>query len=350
MINIALITGITGQDGSYLLELLLEKKYEVWGIIRRSSSYNTKRIDKYTLNKDINNKVLFIRYGDMTDTSCLVNILNELTNKYNKNINVIEIYNLAAQSHVKVSFDMPEYTANCDAFGTLRLLEVIKNNKYKNKIKFYQASTSEMYGKVQEIPQNENTQFYPRSPYGVAKLYSHWIVKNYRETHNLFCCSGILFNHESERRGETFVTRKITLGLNNILKDENHKLVLGNINAKRDWGHAKDYVYGMWLMLQQETPDDYVLATNQCYSVREFIEESFKIKGFNIKWKGHGLNEIGYDSNSGKELIFISKDYYRLCEVDELLGDSSKAEKILNWKPKISFKKLIELMVKNDCD
>lgn len=350
MTNIALITGITGQDGSYLLELLLEKKYEVWGIIRRSSSYNTKRIDKYTLDKNINNKVLFIRYGDMTDTSCFVNILNEITNKYNKNINVLEIYNLAAQSHVKVSFEIPEYTANCDAFGTLRLLEVIRNNKYSNKIKFYQASTSEMYGKVQEIPQNENTPFYPRSPYGVAKLYSHWIVKNYRESYNLFCCSGILFNHESERRGETFVTRKITLALNNILKDDTHILVLGNINSKRDWGHAKDYVYGMWLMLQHETPDDYVLATNKYYTVREFVEEAFKIKGFNIKWKGHGLNEIGFDSNTGKELIFISNDYYRPCEVDELLGDASKAEKILNWKPKITFKKLIELMVKNDCD
>ena len=294
--NIALITGITGQDGSYLSELLLEKKYVVWGIIRRSSNINTQRIEH--IRKD-----LILKYGDLTDSICLVNILNEIKNKYT-NLNKLEIYNLAAMSHVKVSFEVPEYSTDVNANGTLRMLEAIKNCGYSDKIKFYQASTSELYGKVQEIPQTEETPFYPRSPYAVSKLYSYWIVKNYREAYNLFACNGILFNHESPRRGLTFVTRKITLGLSKILKGEENKLVLGNIDSKRDWGHAKDYVKGMWLILQQETPDDFILSTNETHSVREFIEKSFSLKGFDIKWKGTGINEIGYDSKTNRELIW----------------------------------------------
>ena len=344
--KIALITGINGQDGSYLTELLLNKKYIVWGIIRRSSTFNTKRIEHISLNKNFRKK-LILKYGDITDSSCLTSILSQIKEKY-YNMNVLEIYNLAAQSHVKVSFEIPEYTANTDAFGVLKLLEAIKNCGFKEKIKFYQASTSEMFGKVLEVPQKETTPFYPRSPYGVAKLYAHWITKNYRESYNLFACSGILFNHESPRRLETFVTRKITKTLGEICRNETDRLVLGNLDSKRDWGHSRDYVYGMWLMLQSDNPDDYVLATNKMYSVREFVEEAFKIKGFDIAWKGKGLNEIGYDRNTGKELIFVSEKYYRPCEVDELLGDSSKAFKELGWKPKIDFKTLVKEMVDFD--
>ena len=341
--KIALITGITGQDGSYLAELLLEKKYIVYGIIRRSSDINTHRIDHL-----YNNKNLILRYGDMTDSSNLLHIVNEIKNNY-LDFEVLEIYNLAAMSHVKVSFEMPEYTADADGVGVLRLLEAIRSSNIQDKCKFYQASTSELYGLVQEVPQKESTPFYPRSPYGVAKLYGYWITKNYRESYNMFACNGILFNHESPRRGPTFVTRKITRGLNMILKGERPNLVMGNLDAKRDWGHAKDYVEGMWRILQAEKPDDYVLSTNEFHSVREFIEKAFALKGFNIKWKGEGINEIGYDDNTGKELIFISEKYFRPAEVEELLGDSTKARTELNWVPKYSFDELVKEMVELDC-
>ena len=341
--NIALITGITGQDGSYLAELLLEKDYEVWGIIRRASDINTHRIEHL-----YKNKKLTLVYGDLTDGSNLLNVFYQIKSKYN-DIKKLEVYNLGAMSHVKVSFEMPEYTANVDGTGTLRLLEAIRSSGLEKICKFYQASTSELYGKVVEVPQKETTPFYPRSPYGVAKLYSFWITKNYRESYNMFCCNGILFNHESPRRGPTFVTRKITKGLNMILKGERDKLVMGNINALRDWGHAKDFVYGMWLMLQQDKPDDYVLSTNEYHTVREFIEKSFKLKDFHIKWKGEGLNEIGYDEKTGRELIFISEKYFRPCEVDELLGDSSKAKEELGWVRNYSFDELVKEMVEQDC-
>ena len=341
--KIALITGITGQDGSYLSEILLEKKYQVWGIIRRSSSINTERIDHLYHNKN-----LILRYGDLTDGSNLLKILYEIKEN-NPNMNRLEVYNLGAMSHVKVSFEMPEYSGDVNGLGTLRLLESINASGLKYITRFYQASTSELYGKVLEVPQTENTSFYPRSPYGVAKLYAFWICKNYRESYNMFICNGILFNHESPRRGHTFVTRKITRGLNMILKGERENIIMGNIDAKRDWGHAKDYCYGMWLMLQQDSPDDYILSTNQQYSVREFIEKAFKIKGFDIKWKGEGVNEIGYDEKTNKELVFISKKYFRPSEVEYLLGDCSKAEKNLGWEKKYSFDKLVEEMVNSDC-
>jgi GDPmannose 4,6-dehydratase len=342
--KISLITGIAGQDGSYLAELLLEKGYEVWGIIRRSSSINTSRID-HIFNK------LNLRYGDLADGVNLLNIFNEIKNKYNEDIEVLEVYNLGAMSHVKVSFDMPEYTGDIDGIGTLRILESLRNSGIAlNKIRFYQASTSELYGKVVEVPQNENTPFYPRSPYGVAKLYGFWITKNYRESYGMYACSGILFNHESPRRGHNFVTRKITIGLGNIVNGKQDKLVLGNINSLRDWGHAKDYVMGMWLILQQDIPDDFVLSTNEYHSVREFVEKSFALKGFNIKWKGEGINEIGYDTNSGKELVFISEKYFRPAEVEELLGDSTKARNILGWKSEYSFDDLVKEMVEYDCN
>ena len=341
--KVAFITGITGQDGSYLAELLLEKKYMVHGLIRRCSSINTHRIEHIFHNKD-----LFLHYGDLTDSSCLGSILSSIKQKYT-NMEILEIYNLAAQSHVKVSFEMPEYTADADAFGTLKLLEAIRSNELSNKTRFYQASTSELYGLVQEIPQKETTPFYPRSPYGVAKLYSYWIVKNYRESYNMFACNGILFNHESERRGHNFVTRKITKGLGKILSGETNKLVMGNIDSERDWGHAKDYVYGMWLMLQQEKPDDFVLATGEKHSVREFIEKTFALKDIHIVWKGSGVNEIGYDKNTNKEYIFIDKKYYRPAEVDLLIGDSTKAKTILGWEPQITFEKLVSKMVEHDC-
>ena len=340
--KIALITGITGQDGSYLTEILLKKDYQVWGIIRRSSSINTERIDHLYHNKN-----LILRYGDLTDGSNLLKILYEIKEN-NPNMNRLEVYNLGAMSHVKVSFEMPEYSSDVNGLGTLRLLESINASGLKDITRFYQASTSELFGKVL-VPQTENTPFYPRSPYGVAKLYAFWICKNYRESYNMFICNGILFNHESPRRGPTFVTRKITRGLNMILKGERENLIMGNIDAKRDWGHAKDYCYGMWLMLQQDKPDDYVLSTNEQYSVREFIEKAFKIKGFDIKWKGKGVNEIGYDEKTNKELIFISEKYFRPCEVESLLGDCSKAEKNLGWEKKYTFDKLVKEMVNSDC-
>jgi len=342
--KIGLITGITGQDGSYLTELLLEKGYDVWGIIRRSSDINTKRIDHL-----YKNPKLFLRYGDLTDSSNILKIFAEIKEKYNDQIEILEVYNLGAMSHVKVSFDEPEYCANADGVGVLRMLEAILSSGLKDKTKFYQASTSELYGKVQEIPQTEKTPFYPRSPYGVAKLYGFWITKNYRESYNLFACNGILFNHESCRRGPTFVTRKVTIGLGKILKGEQDRLVMGNLDSKRDWGHAKDYVEGMWRVLQAEKPDDYVLSTNEMHSVREFIEYAFSLKGFNIKWKGEGINEIGYDENTGRELIFVSEKYFRPAEVDLLLGDSTKARQELNWKPQINFEELVKEMVDCDC-
>jgi len=341
--KVALVTGITGQDGSYLAELLIEKDYEVWGIIRRASSINTMRIES------IFDK-LKLRYGDLTDGIGLLNVLVEIKNTY-KHLDRLEVYNLAAMSHVKVSFEIPDYTCSVDANGTLRILEAIRNSGINLKIvRFYQASTSELYGKVVEIPQNENTPFYPRSPYGVAKLYGYWITKNYRESYGMYACSGILFNHESPRRTYNFVTRKVTMGLGNIIKGNQDKLILGNINSLRDWGHAKDYVKGMWLILQQDEPDDYVLSTNEYHSVREFVEKAFKLKGFNIKWKGEGVNEIGYDENTGRELIFVSEKYFRPAEVEELLGDSSKARLKLGWKPEYTFEKLLEEMVDNDCN
>ena len=311
-------------------------------MIRRSSSINTVRIE-HIFNK------LILKYGDLSDSSNIFNILVEIKNTY-KNLDRLEIYNLGAMSHVKVSFEMPEYTANIDGLGTLRLLDSIKNCGIPlDKIRFYQASSSEMFGKVTEIPQKETTPFYPRSPYGVAKLYSHWITKNYREAYQLYACSGILFNHESPRRGHNFVTRKITLALGNIIKGNQDKLILGNIDSLRDWGHSKDYVYGMWLILQHDKPDDYILSTNECHSVREFIEKSFSLKDFSIKWKEKDLNEIGYDEKTGKELIFISDDYFRPAEVDELLGDSTKAITKLGWIRKYSFDELIKEMVDHDC-
>lgn len=343
MSKIAFITGITGQDGSYLAEFLLEKKYQVHGLIRRSSTINTSRIDHI-----FNNKNLFLHYGDLTDFTSLYTCLINIKNKYN-DIEKFEVYNLGAQSHVKISFEVPSYTANVDANGTLNLLEAVRLSELGDKIKFYQASTSEMYGLVQEVPQTEKTPFYPRSPYGVAKLYSYWIVKNYRESYGLFACNGILFNHESERRGHNFVTRKITLGLNKIIYNQEDCLVMGNIDSLRDWGHAKDYIEGMWLMLQSETPDDFVLSTGEMHSVREFIELAFKKRGFHIEWKGTGIHERGVDKKTGKTLVRIDEKYFRPAEVDQLLGDSTKAKNVLGWSPKIKFDKLVELMVDSDC-
>jgi len=341
--KVALITGITGQDGSYLAELLLEKKYQVWGIIRRSSDFNTHRIDHLRGHSE-----LTLKYGDLTDSSNMLNILFQIKNTY-LNLEKLEIYNLGAMSHVKVSFEMPEYSAEADGTGVLRLLEAIRSSGLMDKTRFYQASTSELYGKVQEIPQKETTPFYPRSPYGVAKLYGFWITKNYRESYNMFACNGILFNHESPRRGPTFVTRKITLGLNKILTGETDKLVMGNLDSLRDWGHAKDYVEGMWRILQADQPDDFVLSTNEMHSVREFIEKSFSLRGFEIAWKGEGINEIGYDINTGRELIFVSERYFRPAEVEQLLGDSTKARSVLEWQPKYSFDSLVAEMVEQDC-
>lgn len=348
MTKVALITGITGQDGSYLAELLLDKDYMVWGTIRRASTINTVRIDH--LYKDHIDKTLFLRYADMTDMSNLQNILNEIGTTYN-DLSVLEVYNLAAMSHVAVSFMQPNYSAQADGVGVLNMLEAIRHsNLDQSKVKFYQASTSELYGKVQEVPQTETTPFYPRSPYAVAKLYGYWITKNYREAYNMFACNGILFNHGGPRRGETFVTRKITRGLGMILRGERDRLVMGNIDAKRDWGHAKDYVRGMWMMLQADRPDDYVIATGETRTVRSFIEKVFAMKGFNIRWRGEGLDEVGYDDNSGRELIFISEKYYRPSEVDLLLGDPTKIKTDLSWKPEYSFDELVKEMVENDCD
>jgi GDPmannose 4,6-dehydratase len=343
--KVALITGITGQDGSYLTEILLEKKYIVWGIIRRSSSINTDRIDHL-----FKEKKLILRYGDLIDSSNILNIFHEIKNTYSDSLEVFEIYNLAAMSHVKISFELPEYTGDVDALGTLRILEGIRNCGIPlDKIRFYQASTSELFGKVQEVPQRETTPFYPRSPYGVAKLYGYWITKNYRESYGIYGSNGILFNHESPRRGYNFVTRKITIGLGKILRGEEDKLILGNLDSKRDWGHAKDYCEGMWRILQHNEADDFVLSTNEFHSVREFIEKAFGYKGFDIQWKGEGVNEIGYDLNTGRELIFVSEKYFRPAEVEELLGDSTKARTLLNWIPSTSFDQLVKEMVDEDC-
>jgi GDPmannose 4,6-dehydratase len=325
----ALISGITGQDGSYLAELLLEKGYEVHGIIRRASQINTQRIDH------IYDKIK-LHYGDLTDSTNLVRVIQQ--------VQPDEIYNLGAQSHVKVSFEMPEYTADVDGVGTLRVLEAVRLLGMENRVRIYQASTSELYGLVQEIPQRETTPFYPRSPYGVAKLYGYWITKNYRESYGMYACTGILFNHESPRRGETFVTRKITRALSRISTGQQKVLELGNLNAKRDWGHAKDFVEAMWLMLQQETPDDYVIATGEQYSVREFVEEAAPYFGMQITWRGEGLNEIGYDLFTGNKVVVVNPKYFRPAEVETLLGDATKAKEQLGWEPKTSFKQLVEDM------
>ena len=341
--KIAFITGITGQDGSYLSELLLEKGYIVHGLIRRASIINTTRIDHI-----FTNKKLKLHYGDMTDGASLYKIINDIKNLY-PNMDRLEIYNLAAQSHVKISFEMPEYTADTDAFGTLKLLEAVINNNLKDITRFYQASTSELYGLVQEVPQKETTPSYPRSPYGVAKLYAYWIVKNYRESYGIFACNGILFNHEGERRGHNFVTRKITLGLNKILKGQTDRLVMGNLDSLRDWGSSKDYVEGMWRILQHDTPEDFVLASGEMHSIKEFIEEAFRLKGFEIKWKGKGIDEIGYDEKTGRDLIFVDPKYFRPAEVSQLLGDPTKAKTLLGWTPKTTFKDLVREMVEYDC-
>jgi len=327
----ALIFGVTGQDGSYLSEILLEKGYEVHGVKRRSSSYNTSRVDNI-----YNNKKFKLHYGDVTDSLNVTNLI--------QSIKPDEIYNLAAQSHVKVSFEIPEYTANVDALGTLRILETIKLLGMEGLVKFYQASTSELYGLVQEVPQSETTPFYPRSPYGVAKLYGFWAVKNYREAYNIFACNGILFNHESPRRGETFVTQKIVMGLNSVKKGESPCLYLGNLNALRDWGHAKDYSEAMYLMLQQNIPDDYVVATGEQYSVRQFVESCAPYFDMDIKWENEGIDEVGIDSNTGKVVIAVDEKYFRPTEVATLLGDSSKARKTLGWVPKYSFDDLVKEM------
>ena len=335
----ALITGITGQDGSYLAELLLNKGYEVHGVKRRSSLFNTDRIDHLYTDPHIAGTKLFLHYGDMTDTSSLIRIIQQ--------VQPDEIYNLAAQSHVQVSFEEPEYTADSDAVGALRILEAIRILGLTSKTKFYQASTSELYGDVQETPQTEKTPFYPRSPYAVAKIYSYWITVNYRESYNIFACNGILFNHESERRGETFVTRKITRALARIKLNLQECLYLGNLNALRDWGHAKDYVYMMWLMLQQEKPEDYVIATGVQYSVRDFVNIAAAEIGITITWKGSGLDEKGYD-DSGRCIICVDPRYFRPAEVETLLGDPSKAKEKLGWTPKISFKELVSEMMTSD--
>jgi GDPmannose 4,6-dehydratase len=327
--SVALITGITGQDGSYLAELLLEKGYEVHGIIRRSSLINTDRIDH--IYDRIN-----LHYGDLTDSTNIVRVI--------QSVKPDEIYNLGAQSHVKVSFEIPEYTGQVDALGTLRILEAVCLLGMQDRVRIYQASTSELYGLVQEVPQRETTPFYPRSPYGVAKLYGYWIVKNYRESYGLHASSGILFNHESPRRGETFVTRKITRGLSRISTGEQDVLSLGNLNAKRDWGHAKDFVEAMWLMLQQDQPDDYVIATGEQYSVREFVEAASPYFGMNIVWEGEGLDEVGIDRSTGRKVIEVNPKYFRPAEVETLLGDASKAKEKLGWEPKTSFKQLVEDM------
>jgi len=337
MRKVALITGITGQDGSYLAELLLEKEYEVHGIIRRSSSFNTGRIDHIIKDEKYKDQ-FFFHYGDVTDSSNL----NRLLEKIQPN----EIYNLAAQSHVKVSFEIPDYTAQVDALGTLRFLDAIRETHLDTK--FYQASTSELYGKVQEIPQTEKTPFYPRSPYGVAKLYGYWIIVNYREAYDLFACNGILFNHESPRRGETFVTRKITRAAARIKEGIQDALYLGNLDAKRDWGFAPEYCEGMWLMLQQDKPTDYVLATGKNHSIREFCELAFKELNIQIEWQGKGEDEIGVNAQTGKQLIGIDEKYYRPTEVEQLLGDASKAKEELGWEPKISFEELVKLMIHAD--
>lgn len=334
----ALITGITGQDGSYLAELLIEKGYEVHGIIRRASSFNTKRIDHLYKDQHEDDVNMFLHYGDLTDSSNL----NRLIEK----IEPCEIYNLAAQSHVQVSFEVPEYTAEADGLGVLRLLDAIRETGVE--ARFYQASTSELYGKVMEVPQTESTPFYPRSPYGVAKLYGFWITKNYRESYGLHASNGILFNHESPRRGETFVTRKITMAVARIHQGLQDCFYMGNLDAQRDWGFAKDYVDIMWMMLQQDQPDDYVVATGEMHSVREFIEKSFTHVGRSIEWKGEGKQEYAIDTTTGKTVVRIDPKYYRPCEVEQLLGDPAKAKHQLGWEPKVKFEELVQIMTDGD--
>ena len=331
----ALIFGVTGQDGSYLAEFLLKKKYKVHGVKRKSSSFNTSRIDHILET----NKNFSLHYGDVTDAILVMNIINRLKPD--------EIYNLSAQSHVAVSFEIPEYTANVDALGCLRILEAIKSSKLTKKSKFYQAGTSEMYGKVHQIPQTEKSNFYPRSPYGVSKVFAHWMTINYREAYGIFACNGILFNHESPRRGETFVTRKVTIALSKIKLGLQKKLLVGNLNAKRDWGHAKDYVEAQWMILQQKKPNDFVISTGKNYSVKEFINMCAKLLDIKLKWTGKGINTKAFDQN-GNCIIECDKRYYRPTEVDILLGDSTKAKKLLKWKPKISFKNLVKEMVESD--
>jgi len=338
--KVALITGITGQDGSYLAELLLEKDYEVHGIIRRASTFNTERIDHLYQDPHTDNPELVLHYGDVTDSSNLSQIL--------KKVQPDEIYNLAAQSHVRTSFDVPEYTVEVTGLGTLKILEAIVENV--GKARFYQASTSEMFGGTAGLPLKETSPFHPRSPYGCAKVFSYWVTRNYRESYDLFTCNGILFNHESERRGKTFVTRKITRGLARIKLGKDERLYLGNIDAKRDWGHAKDFVRGMWLMLQQEIPDDYVLATGESHSVRKFAEKVAQHLGFDLVWDGQGLDEKGIDRKTGKIIIEIDPRYFRPTEVEVLLGDYSKAERELGWQPEIKFEQLAEIMARADYD
>ena len=345
MSKVALITGITGQDGSYLAELLLEKGYEVHGIIRRSSSFNTGRIEHLYIEeliKDMHSeRKIKLHYGDMTDSTNLIRIIQQTKPD--------EIYNLAAQSHVQVSFDMPEYTADTDGVGTLRLLEAVRILGMEKKCRIYQASTSELYGLVQEVPQRETTPFYPRSPYGVAKLYGFWITKNYRESYEMFCVNGILFNHESERRGETFVTRKITLATARIAQGKQEKLYLGNMDSLRDWGYAKDYVECMWLMLQHDKPEDFVIATGEYHTVREFTTLSFKEAGIELRWEGTGVDEKGIDVKTGKVLVEVDPKYFRPAEVEQLLGDPTKAKTVLGWNPtKTSFEELVKIMVRED--
>ncbi len=341
----ALITGITGQDGSYLAEFLLDKGYEVHGIIRRSSSFNTARIEHLYLDEWVRDmhrrRLLTLHYGDMTDSSSLIRIIGE--------VRPDEIYNLAAQSHVKVSFDVPEYTADVDATGTLRLLEAIRILGLEKQCRVYQASTSELFGKVRQVPQNEDTPFYPRSPYAVAKLYSFWIMKNYRESYGMYTANGILFNHESPRRGENFVTRKITLAAARIAHNRQDKLYLGNLDALRDWGYAADYVECMWLILQQPQPDDFVIATGEYHTVREFTTRAFERVGINLRWEGHGLDEKGIDTASGRVLVEVDPRFFRPAEVEQLLGDPSKARQTLGWNPrKTSFQELVDMMVDAD--
>ena len=334
----ALITGITGQDGSYLTELLLEKGYEVHGIIRRASTFNTVRIDHLYQDPHMHETKLFLHYGDLTDGTNIARMIEKFQPD--------EIYNLGAQSHVRVSFDCPEYTADTDAMGTVRLLDAIKDSQVK--ARFYQASTSELFGKVQEVPQRETTPFYPRSPYAVAKLYGFWIVKNYRESYGLHASNGILFNHESPRRGETFVTRKITMAAARIHRGLQECLYMGNIDARRDWGYAKDYVRMMWMMLQQDEPDDYVVATGEMHTVREFIEKAFARLGHPIEWRGKGVDEVGIDTSTGKTVVRIDPRYFRPAEVEQLLGDPSKAKAKLGWVPEVKFEELVKIMVDGD--
>ena len=340
--RVAFITGITGQDGSYLAELLLQKDYKVHGLIRRSSTLNTSRVEHL-----FHHPALKLHYGDMTDGACLYKILNHIKTTHAA-MDRLEIYNLAAQSHVKISFEMPEYTADTDAFGTLKLLEAVRNNDLDSITRFYQASTSELYGKVQEMPQRETTPFYPRSPYAVGKLYAYWIVKNYREAYGMHASNGILFNHEGPTRGETFVTRKISRAVAAIKLGFQKKLYLGNIDSYRDWGHARDYVEGMWLMLQQDEPDDYVLATGETQTVREFVNIAFAQVGRPIEWHGKGVDEKGVDAKTGEVLVEIDPRYFRPTEVDFLLGDPTKARTKLGWTHKIGFKQLVEEMVASD--